>query len=340
MAERIIADSELLLTDPVRKREVSYGRMLSTSRGIFTRVLLLSTSYLLTGEKKYADRAIVEMESAVSFPDWHPPHFLDVAELTFAVAIGYDWLYDQMTDEQRKKIADGILKKGLEPSWHPQATWTQLNNNWNPVCNAGMVAGALALADLEPEMAEKTIRRAIKAVPVSIKIAYQPEGAYPEGPMYWSYGTMFTTLLIDMFENVFESDFGMYDFKGLRRTGDYMQAVTSPSGHLFNYADCNERRELSFVMTYLAHRFDRPDWFDKTEQQLLKNYCERRYKSFSEHHCVQLMPFALLYMDFPIQNSKAPLAYFSGNASVNPLAIHRSDHSATASWLALKGGNA
>ena len=312
--------------------------MLSTSRSIFTRIALLGTAYFLSEDRKYTDRAIMEMESAASFSDWHPAHFLDVGELTFAMAIGYDWFYNQMTEEQRKTIAEAIIKKGLEPGWNPKYWWNW-TNNWNPVCNAGMVAGALALADQEPELAEKTIRRAIEMVPASIKIGYQPEGAYPEGPMYWGYGTMFTTLLIDMLENALGSDFGLYEFKGLRRTGDYVQAVTSPSGNWFNYSDCNEKRELSFVMTYLAHRFERPDWFDQTEQKLLTEYSRHRYPEYTESRCVQTIPFVLLYLDFPLRNQQAPLAYHSGNTAVSPLAVHRSDYSEDAAWLALKGGN-
>ena len=53
--------------------------------------------------------------AAAAFEDWHPPHFLDTAEMTNAVAIGYDWLYDVLTPEQRATLKTAIIEKGLKP---------------------------------------------------------------------------------------------------------------------------------------------------------------------------------------------------------------------------------
>jgi hypothetical protein len=46
----------------------------------------------LSGDSIYADRAWRELEAVAAFDDWHPEHFLDVAEMTTAVATGYDRL--------------------------------------------------------------------------------------------------------------------------------------------------------------------------------------------------------------------------------------------------------
>jgi len=43
------------------------------------------------------------------FSDWNPSHFLDVAEMTMAMAIGYDWLYNNMSRESRTIIKDAII---------------------------------------------------------------------------------------------------------------------------------------------------------------------------------------------------------------------------------------
>ncbi len=48
----------------------------------------------MTGDPQFKDRAEQEMLGVAAFPDWNPPHFLDVGEMTTAMAIGYDWLYD------------------------------------------------------------------------------------------------------------------------------------------------------------------------------------------------------------------------------------------------------
>ena len=51
----------------------------------------------MTSEKKYLNRAVKEMLAVSAFSDWNPSHFLDVAEMTMAVSIGYDWLYDGLS---------------------------------------------------------------------------------------------------------------------------------------------------------------------------------------------------------------------------------------------------
>lgn len=51
----------------------------------------------------------------ISFP-WNPSHFLDVAEMTGGLAIGYDWLYDDLSPESREKIRQAIVAKGLGPA--------------------------------------------------------------------------------------------------------------------------------------------------------------------------------------------------------------------------------
>ena len=53
------------------------------------------------------------MLAAARFSDWNPSHFLDVAEMTFALAVGYDWLYDQLDRASRKEIRTAIVDKGV-----------------------------------------------------------------------------------------------------------------------------------------------------------------------------------------------------------------------------------
>ena len=99
----------------------------------------------MTGEDKYRLRAEQEMVSVCSFGDWNPSHFLDVGEMTMAVAIGYDWLFDKLSPETRRVVRESILQKGFAPSNDKQYNWfLKAENNWNQVCNTGLVYGALA----------------------------------------------------------------------------------------------------------------------------------------------------------------------------------------------------
>ncbi len=47
-----------------------------------------------------------------------------------------------------------------------------------------MVAASIAVAEIEPELAAKTIHRAIDGM-VNALASYGPDGVYPEGATYW-----------------------------------------------------------------------------------------------------------------------------------------------------------
>lgn len=91
--------------------------------------------------------------------------------------------------------------------------------------------GALAVADREPELARRTIERAVENLPRSMKASYFPNGAYPEGPMYWGYGTEFTTVLLALLDGAFGEDFGLSAQPGFDKTGDFILATTGPTGN-------------------------------------------------------------------------------------------------------------
>ncbi|MBM4001112.1 MAG: hypothetical protein FJ297_16520 [Planctomycetes bacterium] len=74
-------------------------------------------------------------------------------------------------------------------------SWTRRDNSWNEVCDSGMLLGALAIVEHEPELASQVIDAARDSLPHGLS-AYQPDGAYPEGRSYWEYGAMYTCLAI------------------------------------------------------------------------------------------------------------------------------------------------
>jgi hypothetical protein len=115
-------NAESLLTQPPVEYKLEGRRLLGVSREALYRTLTLSATYRLTGDPRFAKRAVGEMEQIASFNDWHPAHFLDVAEMTTAMAFGYDWLYDQLTPEQRASIRQAIIEKGLQAAFEPKTS--------------------------------------------------------------------------------------------------------------------------------------------------------------------------------------------------------------------------
>ena len=80
-----------------------------------------------------------------------------------------------------------------------------------------MVAASIAIAEIDPELAAKTIRRAIDGM-VNALAEYGPDGVYPEGATYWRYGTSFTVISAAMFESAFGTDFGIFEYPGFKES--------------------------------------------------------------------------------------------------------------------------
>jgi hypothetical protein len=68
--------------------------------------------------------------------------------------------------------------------------------------------------------------------------AYAPDGAYPEGPMYWEYGTTSNVLLLAVLEHALGGDFGLARHPGFLATPGYFLHAFGPGGLPFNYSDC------------------------------------------------------------------------------------------------------
>ncbi len=253
------AGNQILTEPPIRHRLIG-PRLLDQSRRCLGRIYTLATLYRLTGDAKYAERAVVEMRTAASFPDWNPSHFLDTAEMTHALAIGYDWLFDYLSAEDHQAIRTAIVEKGLregEKVYRRGGWWSTTAWNWNQVCNGGMALGALAVAEDEPELSSFIIASAINSVPRAMA-SYAPDGAWAEGPGYWNYATHYTVFLLAGLETALGSDFGIGQSPGFSVTGDFWMHVIGPTRMSFNFADGGSRVGHAPCMLYLAKRFDRP----------------------------------------------------------------------------------
>lgn len=227
-------------------------RMLSPANDFSKRMLVLSYAWQMTRQPAYLHQALRHMNVIAGLDDWNPEHFLDVAEMTFAMSIGYDWLFDGLEEQQRQSVVYAILHKGLMPSVDTQYNgWLDRNNNWNQVCNAAMIVGALAVFETDPVFAARIIKRSQLSNQLALD-SYEPDGAWPEGCGYWAYGTHAQTLLYAVMETAF-GNFVTPDLtRGFWKTPEYRLNTTGNSGRLFNYSDTDDRPKLNPFMFWLA----------------------------------------------------------------------------------------
>lgn len=253
------ADKNLSL--PLQKY-TSDGKMLSVSREQISRVVTLSMAYRLFNEKKYAEKVEKELLNVCGFPTWSPSHFLDDAEMTTAVAIGYDWCYDYLPEVTRNIIENAILEKAFSQAWPIYETNGKTpfsrENNWNMVCNSGMVTGALAIADKYPDEAERIVNYAVKYTP-NLLIAFAPEGVFNEGPGYWSYNGMYMALFFDNLNRILKNDFKLTGFEGLDNTARFYISQVGATNQPFNFGDASENVDYSATYFCLSKLYKQPD---------------------------------------------------------------------------------
>ena len=262
----IVSESEKILSLPLLERIQIGRRLLDKSRECLRRVFFLSYAYRMTGEDKYLRRAEKEMLNVARFSDWNPNHFLDVAEMTMGMAIGYDWLFKNLSEDSKKIIADAILFKGLVPSLDARYNgWRNSTHNWNQVCNAGMSYGALAVADRYPGISQQILDSAFNTIHLPMQ-DYQPDGAYPEGYMYWDYGTSFNVMFLSAMDKALSTDHGLTKTPGFLKTAEFYQNMTGVTGLPFNWGDCGLSASLSPAMFWFAHKNNDPSllWVEKT----------------------------------------------------------------------------
>ncbi len=328
---RASADA-ILSARPVVRKKVG-RRLLGVSRTCLKRVVYLAFTYRMTGEARYFERAEREMLAAAGFSDWNPGHFLDVAEMTAALAIGYDWLYEGLSPGSRKSIRRAIVEKGLETSMRG-GWWVSSSNNWNQVCHGGLSLGALAVLEDEPELATRILKRAVRNLPRAMK-EYSPDGAYPEGPGYWNYGTTYNVLLIDALQSVFGTDFGLSKAQGFLQSSDYYQQVCGPTGLFFNYSDCGAKAGVSPAMYWFATKRHMPSLLWQERAALERKLAKARPTASNADRA---LPFLLIWTG-ALADIQSPKRMHWKAAGRVPVGMHRSTWGQEASFVAIKGGS-
>ncbi len=310
-------------------------RLLAVSRQALTRLYYLSYSYRMTADSKYLQRVEKELNAVCDFESWNPTHFLDVGEMCMAVAIAYDWLHDDLQESTKVKVRKAIVEKAFEPSYIKKNAWfLEAHNNWNSVCNAGLVYGALAIFEDEMEQSVAVIERALKSNLLPLH-AYAPDGNYPEGPSYWNYGTTFQVMLSAALESALGSDNGLSKSPGFMESANYMLFATGPSGYYFNYSDCGRQVEGSPSMFWFANKLDDPSLLYQ-EIALIKRGI------YTNRNGDRTLPNALIFgKGLTLSKIKVPPKKMYTGHGVTPVSVVRTAWEAgSGKYLGIKGGSA
>ena len=291
--QRLQQDAEKIVNAPPLSYTIggSEHTLLDVSRNVEGRVWLLAGLYRLNGDRRWAARARDEMLAAAQFPDWYPLHFLDTAEMTAALGLGYDWLFDFLSPQERVTIRTAIVTKGLNPGLaglSAQGKLQRLHNNWVQVCNGGLTLGALAIADEEKAKAAELI--AISRAPMTkIMQLFAPDGGFEEGPIYWNYATAYNVFYLAALNSALGTDFGLANALGFSETGNYRMQTIGPLGKDANFGDAAEMISIAPQMFWLASRFHHPEYAVQEQAVIKMAHLNRNNSESSRFAILELL---------------------------------------------------
>lgn len=307
-------------------------RLLSTSREMLSRMNVLCFVYRMEKSPDILKRINDELLAVSAFSDWNPSHFLDVAEMSMAVALALDWTAGDLPEASFQTIKAALIEKGLQTD-DGKVRIVSGTNNWNQVCNGGMIAAALAVADTEPELAASVIRQALDAIPNAL-VHYGPDGVYPEGSTYWAYGTMFTAMTVSVLETALGTDFGIFEYPGLAESAMFRVVMNTPSGWYYNFGDCGDRRSRlgDVTLAWFASKTGDSTYFER--ERFLQS--PEKMKRMDRH-----IAFGMVWLSQIKENQQSTVPTVWSGRGINPIAVFQSGpNNPNGYYLGTKGGYA
>jgi hypothetical protein len=322
-----------IMEQPLLTRNQIGRRLLGTSRDMLYRMNCLAMVYYIDKDPAILQRINDELMAVCNFSDWNPSHFLDVAEMATAVAIGLDWTAGDLPTATQQLARNALIEKGIRPSFPEsgQPGWVDNTNNWNQVCNGGMIAAALMIAETDWALAAKTISRALDGMPHALA-EYGPDGVYPEGSTYWSYGTSYTVLTASMLQSALGTDFGLSGYPAFMESADFKLLSVAPSGCYYNFADCGDCRSDNGDMTlaWFAAASGNPVYYEK-DRFMIEPEKQGELSRFAGAGLVWLSQFEA--------KSSEPLPHAWKGEGANPVVIFRGGQDDPRQfYLGAKGG--
>jgi Heparinase II/III-like protein len=189
--------------------------------------------YAVTGDRERGEQARREMLKVLQLKRWdffledgkYPIGFLNGGRLTAWMSLGYDWIYDLLSPEERTEILRQIAEKGCVPAYralygmsHPETVkswgfdpeqpqkydvpdmsrWPVIlgHNNFRAVISGGLALGAFTLMGND-DRAEQW-RDMVMDSYYRFAGLLEPDGSYLEGVSYCNYAMTYLIYLMEV----------------------------------------------------------------------------------------------------------------------------------------------
>ncbi|MGA2501096.1 MAG: DUF4962 domain-containing protein [Tepidisphaeraceae bacterium] len=195
----------------------------------------LAMAYRLTGERKYLQAASDWMVASAGYRTWGLGNIdgkdLAAGHQLYGMALGYDWLYDNLDPQTRLIIQKCLETRGrfmFEQLSAGKIWWGKSylqNHQW--VNLTGLAAAGMALYGQTPDV-EGWIRLPLEKYR-TVMVSLGPDGASHEGVPYWSYGVEYMLKFMDLARDLLGEEM-FKDNAWFRHTADFRLYSMLPRG--------------------------------------------------------------------------------------------------------------
>ncbi|MHC4584723.1 MAG: heparinase II/III domain-containing protein [Planctomycetota bacterium] len=285
-ADRLL-EAELVSKDYAEGGSGQHGNYKRPSSQIVSMGGILGLAYQMTGQKRYAEKLRDALIHYGTFKRWagdahHDPPWhseLNTARFCYGYALGYDSIYDYLSERERKTIAGSMVRLGIKPTLDDWVLGEKrihaldsMGHNWWSVCVSMAGLAALSLQDDVPEVSG-WVQRVSKAFPeffeykgnvLQNKTAnFDGKGAFYESVSYADYALREYLLFRLAFTNVFGKSLAP-DIPLLEKVGDFFIHTCYPASDdmmSVNFGDSNLNATGARTMRMLlAYGYDAPEY--------------------------------------------------------------------------------
>lgn len=221
----------------------------------------LALAYQITGNVNYALLAYDWSVALASWQHWGPAYFEDLAEVAYAFAVSYDWLYNAYVANSKNVdvLANAIYNLGVYDAYnassgavceHPstkgdKSNYTVETDSTNAVATSSMIVASLAILDYVDEKdREDVFEKTVYVIGNNMKMLvenglaiYAPDGSYIESAIGWERGTSKYVNMVASLMSAAGTDYGFMDVWGVYESCYYAIHIESSDGLIWNYHD-------------------------------------------------------------------------------------------------------
>ena len=314
--QQLIAKADAILsTTPVSKELVENGTL---DGELSQRIFTLAYAFVMTENMEYSRRAEQEMLNISLLKKWNSEN---LAELTLAAAIGYDWLFNSLPVHSRSIIGTAIYEKSLR-------NITQLEGLDEESLTA-FAYGALATMERAPEFYSEFIRKVIAHCNTTIlsdkalnDFAYSDFASLAED-------ITDKVVLVAALQSALGKECGLTLPEGFMQSAEYLDFMVAPSGVTYDLGN------LPSTPSVVAAKY----WFaSQADNASVIASDERRLKEKS-HIKEQEMPLYMIFASSLDLNHKGTRANAWGKQNW-PVYVYRSGwEQPTDTYFIAKGGS-